>query len=412
MEVFGTGAVTVGMGSGIFSSRRFAFDLLEAGTDEPQHGVQHEEGEHAGEEQVHEEADVVERRVQLAIAGVGMGLVLDEACISSGVAAAAGGNEVRFVDRRVGIGGGQDFVRPVAIPAAGGFGVAAEQAELRVEGVAVGGEFIAMAGSADGRGLHAEVRGGGFDDAVGGVAVGADRRAGVAGGDGFTVHAFLILLIDADVATAAGSGNIGAVRRAMRVGVAEDFVRAVAAGAVGGDQKAFFAEGEAVNRVNVEVVDVGEVEFLRHGGVAVAAPAGFGDIQGVDGGIWIRFCDDFVGISVAAGAGMALPTCTAVGGGTGYRRSGFGVDAAGDTCTFIGVAGFALDRGGTIGVRIVVNIFVAVAAFEVAVDARVELIGVDADVLAVGVLHGGIAVAGKAVGIRVERTRGGGQQKG
>ena len=65
-----------------------------------------------------------------------------------------------------------------------------------------------------------------------------------------------------------------------------------------------------------------------------------------------------------------------------------------------------------IGVRIVVNIFVAVAAFEVAVDARVELIGVDADVLAVGVLHGGIAVAGKAVGIRVERTRGGGQQKG
>jgi hypothetical protein len=62
-----------------------------------------------------------------------------------------------------------------------------------------------------------------------------------------------------------------------------------------------------------------------------------------------------------------------------------------------------------IGMRIVVNIFVAVAAFEAAVNAPVKFIGVDANVFAVGVLHGGVAMAGKAVGIRVQRSRGDGQ---
>jgi hypothetical protein len=88
------GTAALGTISGIFSSRRFGFDLLEAGPDEPQSCVEQEEGEHAGEEQVHEEADVIEGWVQLAIAGVGVGLVLDEAGIGSGVAATAGGDEV------------------------------------------------------------------------------------------------------------------------------------------------------------------------------------------------------------------------------------------------------------------------------------------------------------------------------
>ena len=78
--------------------------------------------------QVHKQTNVVERGVQLAIARVGVRLVLDEAGVSAGVAAATGCDQVRLIDRRVGIGRGQDFVRPVAIPTTSGFGIAAEQA--------------------------------------------------------------------------------------------------------------------------------------------------------------------------------------------------------------------------------------------------------------------------------------------
>ena len=202
-------------------------------------------------------------------------------------------------------------MRAVAIPAARRFHVSAEQTELRVEGIAVSGEFVAMAGAADGRGLHAEIRRGGFDDRVRSVAVGADRRAGVAGGDGLAMHAFLILLVDADVAAAAGAGNIGPVGGALRIGVAEDFVRAVAAGAVGGDQQAFFAQREAVDGVDVERVDIGQVVFLRHRFVAVAGAAGLRDIQRIDGGMRVGLRDNEVGIAVAAGAGVVPLACLA-----------------------------------------------------------------------------------------------------
>ena len=81
-----------------------------------------------------------------------------------------------------------------------------------MECVAIGAELIAMAGAADRRRLHAEIRRGGLDDAVGGVAIRADRRAGIAGGDCLAVDSLLILLVDADVAAATGSWDVGAVR--------------------------------------------------------------------------------------------------------------------------------------------------------------------------------------------------------
>ena len=89
-------------------------------------------------------------------------------------------------------------------------------------------------------------------------------------------------------------------------------------------------------------------------------------------------------------------------GSAGDRSAGFGVNAAGDCRGFIGVASFALDRRGVIWMRVVVDVFVAVGAFEAAVDARVKFVGADADAFAVGVLEGRIAVAGKAVGVRAQ----------
>jgi hypothetical protein len=58
-----------------------------------------------------------------------------------------------------------------------------------------------------------------------------------------------------------------------------------------------------------------------------------------------------------------------------------------------------------------VNVLVAVAALEDAVYAGMKFIGIDADVFAVGVLHRGVAVAGKAIHVRVEGPCGHDQKK-
>jgi hypothetical protein len=64
-----------------------------------------------------------------------------------------------------------------------------------------------------------------------------------------------------------------------------------------------------------------------------------------------------------------------------------------------------------IRVRVVADVFVAVGAFEAAVDAGVEFIRADADAFAVRVLHGGVTVAGKAVGVCAQGATWPGEQK-
>ena len=122
---------------------------------------------HAGEEQIHEQPDEIESRVQLAVVGVCVGLVLDKTCIGAGVAPAAGLDQVGLVDGRMGVGGGQNAVGSVAVPATGGFNVAPQGAKLGVEGVAVGGELFLVAIAADGRGLGAEGGLSGLEDGSG-----------------------------------------------------------------------------------------------------------------------------------------------------------------------------------------------------------------------------------------------------
>src|SRR5208283_1780751 len=99
---------------------------------------------------------------------------LDEAEIGAGVAASAGGDQVGFVDGRTWIAGRAHVVSLVTIPATGRLHVSSQRAELRVEGIAVGGEFVFVAVAADGRGLHAEGRFGGLQNGVSRMAVAAD----------------------------------------------------------------------------------------------------------------------------------------------------------------------------------------------------------------------------------------------
>src|ERR1035438_3399075 len=72
--------------SGMFSSFcLFSFHLVVSRADEPQNGMDHEEGKRAGQQQIHKQPDKVECRIELAIARVGVRLILDETGIGARV---------------------------------------------------------------------------------------------------------------------------------------------------------------------------------------------------------------------------------------------------------------------------------------------------------------------------------------
>ena len=60
------------------------------------------------------------------------------------------------------------------------------------------------------------------------------------------------------------------------------------------------------------------------------------------------------------------------------------------------MAGFAIDFGDVVGMRVFLDVGVAVVAFQAAMNARAELIAVNSDAVAGGVLHGLVAVTGEA----------------
>lgn len=262
------------------------------------------ERERAGKQQIHKQTNEIERGIELAIAGIRVGLIAHETGIGSGVAAPAGNDEIRGRDGRGRIGGGQDLVRTVAVPAPGRLNVATKRTELRVEGVAVGRELVFVAGSADGRGLHAESRFCGLQDCVCGVAVGADGGFDFAGCDGLAVGSIFVVHVDLGVASAAGFRDVGLECRACGIGMAQDSMRSVTTLAVRGDEQALFAEREPVNRIHVVREHAGQAVLSSLAAVAVAFSAGRGHVEGIDGGAGVSLGKDGVRIAVATGARM------------------------------------------------------------------------------------------------------------
>src|ERR1019366_10202554 len=77
--------------SGILSSfGRPCFHLVISRADQPEQGVTHEKRKHAHQQKIHEQCHVVERRIQFAIARVGMRLILHKAGIGARMTPAAG----------------------------------------------------------------------------------------------------------------------------------------------------------------------------------------------------------------------------------------------------------------------------------------------------------------------------------
>ena len=108
-------------------------------------------------------------------------------------------------------------MRSVAVPTTRRLNIPAQRAQLRMECIAISRQLVLVAGSADGRRLHAE---GGFSrlqNRVRRVAVRAHRCVHVATGHRLAVNAAHIVVFDLRVAVATGLRDVRLVGRACRV---------------------------------------------------------------------------------------------------------------------------------------------------------------------------------------------------
>jgi len=344
--------------------------------------VNHEEGQCSDQQQVHKQPDKIQGRIQLAVVGVGMRLVLDKALVGTLMTLAAGLDQILLVDRRVGIRGGQNLVRSVTIPATRRLHIAAQRSQLRVEGVLIGGKLVLVAGAADWRGLHTERGFRRLQNGVSRVAIRTDRSLHVASGDGLAVHSALVFRVNAGVAASACFWNIGLEGGAERVFMAKDVVRLMAALAIGRHQQTLFADRVTVNRVHVERIDVRHAELFGLVRIAVTGAAGARDVQRIDGRALVILGKNFVGVAVATGAGLI---------------GGLGVDAVANLRLLIGMAGAALHGRNVVRMGIAFDVRVAIRALLAAMDAVAKLLAVHGDAVPVGVLHVFVRVTGQAI---------------
>jgi len=127
-------------------------------------------------------------------------------------------------------------------------------------------------------------------DAVGGVAIGANRQRLPAFGDVRAMDAGGKQLVDAAVAFRAGFGDVGAVHAGAWVAGGQFVVRGVAVGAIGGDGKTGLQESCAVDALAVMFHDMVLFAGVANGGlvsllVAVGAEGGDVSRKGRRGGV-------------------------------------------------------------------------------------------------------------------------------
>ena len=208
------------------------------------------------------------------------------------------------MDGRARIRRGIDLVGAMAIPAAGCFDIAAQRAKLRVEGIAVGRKLVLVARTANRSGLHAKRGFGRLQNRVGGVAVRAHRGLQIPRCDRMPVRPTPIIRIDLCVARSTGVRDIRLECRALRVIAAQNVMRSVAIWQLAATSRSFLAQGKPVDRVHVVWIDAGEAMFLGHAIIAVAGPAGLGNIERIYGRPRVALGIDLVRVSMAACAGM------------------------------------------------------------------------------------------------------------
>ena len=89
--------------------------------------------------------------------------------------------------------------------------------------------------------------------------------------------------------------------------------------------------------------------------------------------------------------------------GAGMVRR-IGMDAPGQSCRLIGVAGIALDRRHLLRMGIILDGGVAIGAFQAAVDAGAKLLPVHADAVPRCVLQTRVSMAGQTIAVRLRHA--------
>src|SRR5665213_246736 len=377
--------------SSIFASPlRLLLDLVIARADQPKYRVNDEESKRAGEQQVHKQPHKINFRIQLAVARIGMRLILHKTDVRPLVAGAASRNQICFVDRRTWIGCRQNLVGAVAIPAPCRLNIAAQQSQLRVERVVISGELVSVARSADRRRLHAECRFSRLQNFVRRVAISADRRFQIALGYSLAMRSAHVVVVDFGVALPAGIRNVRLKRRALWIFVAENVVRAMTALAIRRHQQAFFAQSKTVNRIDVLGIDARQSMLLRHSLIAVALSASVWNIQWVNSRARVSLGKNLVGAAATARARMIC---------------GIAVNATRKSRSLVSMAVLALDLCHLLGVWILLYICVTVIALQAAMNALAEHLAVDCNAVAVRIGHARITVACKAFRLRSKPGR-------
>src|SRR5947209_13875989 len=99
-------------------------------------------------------------------------------------------------------------------------------------------------------------------DLVSGMAIDADRSFCISGLQSFAMNPGKIFSLGSRMAGTAGVGNVGTVSTALRIFVAEDFVRSMATDAGGGHQKTALVQGKSMNRIHVALVYICQAVLL------------------------------------------------------------------------------------------------------------------------------------------------------
>jgi len=223
--------------------------------------VQAEEAKNAKQQQIHEQSGEVERWKGFSIMGIGVGMVTDKTHCRVGVALAARRHKIAGSDRGLRVRGRKDVMEPVAIPTASGFGVS-QGGDLGMESVEVGGVVFLVAVAARRGRLHLPRHPLDSRDSVCGVTIGANRRLGVSRLQLLAMDPGEILRFRPGMAGAARRGDVRSVGPTLGIRVAQDLVRSMATGTGRSDEQTILGEGEAVDGIHVQRIDISQAKLL------------------------------------------------------------------------------------------------------------------------------------------------------
>ena len=249
-----------------------------AGAKEPQGGVRAKEGEDADEQRGHRHEGPMQLRKMFGIQRVGVGNVFGEAGGGAGMALFAGGHNVALGKVRGRVGGRLHVVVAVAAVAGGDFGDAMSLAQrhgFAMIGLAVVGQAVLVTAPALFIAPGVKVAAAGRFNLMSGVAIGADRAGEVALGENLAVDAGVVGFFDAQMARAAGGGDVGMIDRRTAVHAALDVVNAVAVVAGGGGNQSA-GQRPSVNALGILRSHLRIFHLVLRGDAAVAVAFGAG----------------------------------------------------------------------------------------------------------------------------------------